>query len=201
MDATVTIDGKYYKVTHYQFTDTFKVSDSVKSYKLHIVGERKVIDRDNWKTIEKKLSLDFTDQISSNGNFNTYNLIQINIVGDGACQFRALSHQLYGYEEQYNDIRNAIVGYMSSNTEYRDFLNNSSKWGEYINSMRKPDSWGDNQTVKAFSDMTGYTIYIFSYLASTVTKILPTTINGEPPLFLLYNGVHYDSLVPKQSNS
>ena len=235
MNATVTIGENKYNVKHYPFTDSFDVSNSTnstnstnsKNYDLCIVGECK-------QRYDTNLTL--SNLLSSN------NLEKVIMAGDGACQFRALSHQLLRTEDKHMIIRERIVKYLSDNANlYKDFyavdnnvvgvndvntvgVNDVNtvgvvRWDLYITGMTDPKTWGDNLTLQAFSDMLGYTIYILnttplgenpnsndcsSSETMNVTKIIPrapTATNGKPPLFLLFCVNHYDSVVPKQSNS
>jgi len=70
---------------------------------------------------------------------------------DGNCQFRALSHQMYGTQDYYPEVRQAVVGHMLQHKdEFGMFLDEPID--EYLTRMSRDRVWGDELTMKAAVD-------------------------------------------------
>lgn len=89
------------------------------------------------------------------------------VVGDGACQFRALAHQLCGDEAQHATIRESVVAYLRAHPPLvwepsvfvslqngpRDAVELPvSSLREYLDLMLQPTTWGDMVTLQACAD-------------------------------------------------
>ena len=102
-------------------------------------------------------------------DFPGYNVIY-NPIGDGSCQFSALSHQLAGLGKNYGAqyLRQLIVDYIESNRYSQRYVarGDFASWldipeGEtddigfaaYLRYMRRSGSFGDNLTLRAASEL------------------------------------------------
>ncbi|KAJ8759106.1 hypothetical protein K2173_004112 [Erythroxylum novogranatense] len=94
-----------------------------------------------------------------------YDLVENKVEGDGNCQFRALSDQLYRSPEMYE-------GYVPMS------------FSEYLKKMDKSGEWGDHVTLQAAADSD--TCYI---------EILPHSQKSKRVIFLsFWAEVHYNSI-------
>jgi len=79
---------------------------------------------------------------------------------DGNCQFRALSHQMYGTQDYHSQIRRVICKHMTVHKdEYGLFLTDEENIDSYIWRMRQDREWGDELTLKAAVDAFGLTVH------------------------------------------
>ncbi|QDZ20496.1 putative OTU-like cysteine protease [Chloropicon primus] len=68
--------------------------------------------------------------------------------GDGNCQFRAISFQLFGTEDLYEMVRERSVSYLEEQEEgYQDFFGGRKDFKRYIYNMRLDKTWGDEMTL------------------------------------------------------
>jgi hypothetical protein len=119
--------------------------------------------------------------------------------GDGACQFRSLSDQLYGNPMHYPQVRQEVVKQLREHRDkYSGFVVGSS-YEEYLEEMSKPFTWGDHLTLVACSDLFGTTVMVVtSYEDSHVIKIKPEKETSNRVLWLsFYAEVHYNSIYPR----
>lgn len=84
-------------------------------------------------------------------------------MGDGNCQFRALSHQLLGSNDHHMLVRHVIVEHIARNASaYSAYFENSAELGVYIERMRRSGTWGDELTLKACSEVFGVHVHVIS---------------------------------------
>ena len=79
------------------------------------------------------------------------------VQGDGNCQFRAISDQLYGTEKHHVLVRERVVGQLLDTAEkYKPFATSaavpSSSYDEYVAEMAAQGTWGDHITLQAAAD-------------------------------------------------
>jgi len=73
--------------------------------------------------------------------------------GDGNCQFRSISHELYGTQSFHLHVRQQTVQYMSRNPDnFLPLFENKREFDAYLLLMSKPSNWGDELTLKAASE-------------------------------------------------
>ncbi|KAG5515545.1 hypothetical protein RHGRI_036551 [Rhododendron griersonianum] len=83
-----------------------------------------------------------------------YELIEMNIQGDGNCQFRALSDQFYRTPEHHKFVRQEVVNQLKSCPEvYEGYV--PMAYGDYLKKMSKNGEWGDHVTLQAAADSKG----------------------------------------------
>ncbi|KAG1659377.1 hypothetical protein FOA52_007840 [Chlamydomonas sp. UWO 241] len=124
-----------------------------------------------------------------------YDLTERVVKGDGACQFRALSDQLYGTETHHSAVRERIVTQLRRNNQrYSGFV--PSDFGSYCDAMAKESEWGDHVTLQAAADAFCLRIMVLtSYETEFVIKIEPLKVASERVLWVsFWAEVHYNSL-------
>merc|ERR1712232_837272 len=90
-----------------------------------------------------------------------YNASAKPVQGDGNCQFRALSLQLDGTEDNHAQLRARIVEQLGKESErYKDFVHEA--YPDYLKRMAQSGQWGDNVTLQAASDMLGVDIRVLT---------------------------------------
>ena len=75
-------------------------------------------------------------------------LREVQVFGDGNCQFRALSEQLYGNEDSHKAIRARVVEHLRENKKrYEGF--DEDTYEKFVYKMSQDESWGDHTTLQA----------------------------------------------------
>lgn len=134
-------------------------------------------------------------------NLALYGLIQKEVKGDGNCQFRAISDQLYQTPKFYSEVRQQVFKQLKSHTQlYADFADDD--YHSYVSNMAKDGTWGDHITLQAAADVLGVRILIVSsYQEECIIEILPHL--EQPSVKTLYlsfwHEVHYGSIYPSGS--
>ena len=95
---------------------------------------------------------------------NELHLVAYHVKNDGNCQFRAISHQLFGNEDYHDIIRSQVVSYMrAARAECFDFYFESPAQADaYYDNLAKPGSWGDELSLRAASDCLYVNIHVLS---------------------------------------
>eukprot|EP01053_Blabericola_migrator_P008305 Blabericola_migrator_1__8304@NODE_430_length_8568_cov_132_492766_g339_i0_p3_GENE_NODE_430_length_8568_cov_132_492766_g339_i0NODE_430_length_8568_cov_132_492766_g339_i0_p3_ORF_typecomplete_len421_score94_38OTU/PF02338_19/3_6e27OTU/PF02338_19/6e02Peptidase_C65/PF10275_9/0_096Peptidase_C65/PF10275_9/0_0016XRN1_D2_D3/PF18334_1/2_6XRN1_D2_D3/PF18334_1/3_8e02_NODE_430_length_8568_cov_132_492766_g339_i071578419 len=127
-------------------------------------------------------------------------LVWVNIVGDGNCLFRALSHQMYGHQDAHREIRGEIVDYIQSQSEhFSAFLDEEDgSIEDYCSRMRQETSWGGHLEIQAFSLMKGVNVLI--HQSSLVSLEFVNWPSSFPCVQLIYEeGEHYSSIYIQES--
>mmetsp|Transcript_12293 Transcript_12293/g.14691 ORF Transcript_12293/g.14691 Transcript_12293/m.14691 type:complete len:192 (+) Transcript_12293:95-670(+) len=120
------------------------------------------------------------------------------VEGDGNCQFRALSDQLYHEQDQHRAVRQSIVEQLQMGADkYRDYVPQDYK--SYVTGMSQDGCWGDHVTLQACADRYGMPIYLItSYDTDNVIQVVPETTTSDSALWLsFWAEIHYNSIVPK----
>lgn len=121
-------------------------------------------------------------------------------LGDGNCQFRAISEQLYGSEAFHQSIRTAAVQHIRSwKAEYEGFL--GEDYETYLKGMAREYTWGDELTLRAVCDCFGVVINVVtSESTNWYLKYEPPEVKVPQEVFLTYiSPVHYNSLRRRSS--
>ena len=128
-------------------------------------------------------------------------LREISMQDDGNCQFRALSHELYGHQIHHMAVREAVVAYLKKHPEQFEAFA-SEDWSKYIGSMSESRTWGDELTLRAACDCFAVSIYVVTtnhenwlihyYPSGSVEKD-----DTRRCVFLLYQApIHYNVIGP-----
>eukprot|EP00798_Chlamydomonas_sp_ICE-L_P022920 gene22920-30099_t len=136
-------------------------------------------------------------------HLDTYGLEERTVKGDGACQFRSLSDQLFGSPEHYANVRGTVVGQLRQYPDrYQPYV--PDDYTKYCLEMSQHATWGDHVTLQAAADAYNRQIMVVtSYKESCCIKIEPSEANTHKvdSSMILYISfwaeVHYNSLYPK----
>ena len=127
-------------------------------------------------------------------------LESVDILQDGNCQFRAFSQQLYGSQDFHRAIRAALVEHMAKESRFFGamFDEGEGEFEQYLAAMRLPRTWGDELTLRAFSDRYMACVHVVTSTAEH-WHLSYEPLGGDVPakkhVFLTYlSPVHYDAL-------
>ncbi|XVF68542.1 hypothetical protein PTKIN_Ptkin11bG0011100 [Pterospermum kingtungense] len=126
-----------------------------------------------------------------------YNLVELKVEGDGNCQFRALSDQIYQNPEHHELVRQQVVNQLKSCPDiYEGYV--PMAYGDYLEKMSKSGEWGDHVTLQAAADSYGYKIFVITSFKDTCyIEILPKCQRSKQVIFLsFWAEVHYNSIYP-----
>ncbi|KAL3332544.1 hypothetical protein AABB24_032893 [Solanum stoloniferum] len=125
----------------------------------------------------------------------TYGLFEMQIEGDGNCQFRALSDQLYHNPEYHKHVRKEVVKQLKQFRKlYEGYV--PMRYKSYLKKMKRLGEWGDHVTLQAAADRFGVKIcLVTSFRDNGYIDILPKDIQPSRELWLsFWSEVHYNSL-------
>ncbi|CAN0881182.1 OVARIAN TUMOR DOMAIN-containing deubiquitinating enzyme 10 [Linum grandiflorum] len=126
---------------------------------------------------------------------HAFGFVEVKVPGDGNCQFRALSDQLYGTSDRHKTVRREIVKQLKANPEmYEGYV--PMTYGEYLKNMSRSGEWGDHVTLQAASDSYGVRILVMTSFKDTYyIEILPQKQKPKGVIFLsFWAEVHYNSI-------
>jgi len=82
-----------------------------------------------------------------------YGLHMLQVGGDGNCQFRSASQQLFGTEAHHGYVRQQAVEYMRSHKAlFSGFCADAVEFERYLARIARDRTWGDELTLRAISD-------------------------------------------------
>ncbi|CAA3031635.1 Hypothetical predicted protein [Olea europaea subsp. europaea] len=126
-----------------------------------------------------------------------YDLVELKISGDGNCQFRSLSDQIYRTQEHHKFVREQVVNQLKSRRElYENYV--PMAYVGYLQKIKKTGEWGDHVTLQAAADSYGVKIFVITSFKDTCyIEILPHTQKSNRIIFLsFWAEVHYNSIYP-----
>ncbi|XP_077228839.1 cysteine proteinases superfamily protein [Tasmannia lanceolata] len=126
---------------------------------------------------------------------NVYGLYEVKVSGDGNCQFRALSEQMYKSPEHHKHVRKEIVKQLKDfRYLYEGYV--PMKYKSYYKKMAKFGEWGDHLTLQAAADKFGAKICLLTSFRDTCfVEIIPLHQAPQRELWLsFWSEVHYNSL-------
>jgi hypothetical protein len=129
-----------------------------------------------------------------------YGLKEKKVEGDGNCQFRSLSDQLFGSTDRHAEVRRMTINQLkSANDLYEPYV--PEDYDEYVAKMSKDGEWGDHVTLQAAADCYGRRICVLSsYKTNFIIDIKPQKTLHPRVLWLsFWAEVHYNSLYPSSS--
>uniref|UniRef100_A0A0A0KBF7 ubiquitinyl hydrolase 1 n=2 Tax=Cucumis sativus TaxID=3659 RepID=A0A0A0KBF7_CUCSA len=127
-----------------------------------------------------------------------YYLIELKVQGDGNCQFRALSDQIYRTSEHHKFVREQVVNQLKSYPEiYEGYV--PMAYTDYLEKISKSGEWGDHVTLQAAADTYGVKIFmITSFKDTCYIEILPNIERSKRVICLsFWAEVHYNSIYPE----
>ncbi|KAJ1456920.1 hypothetical protein M885DRAFT_516504 [Pelagophyceae sp. CCMP2097] len=103
-----------------------------------------------------------------------FGLVEHSVEGDGACQFRALAHQLFGDQGKHAVVRHAVVQQLRCAPDtYQNFVHENFE--AYALRMAQPREWGDHVTLQATADAYRIKITVVtSYAERSFIRVKPT---------------------------
>ncbi|EYU39625.1 hypothetical protein MIMGU_mgv1a022809mg, partial [Erythranthe guttata] len=125
-----------------------------------------------------------------------YDLVELKISGDGNCQFRSLSDQIYRTPEHHKFVREQIVDQLTSQPElYDNYV--PMAYGDYLKQMSN-GYMGRSVTLQAAADCYGIKIFVITSFKDTCyIEILPQLEKSNRIIFLsFWAEVHYNSIYP-----
>ncbi|XP_076957367.1 OVARIAN TUMOR DOMAIN-containing deubiquitinating enzyme 12-like [Bidens hawaiensis] len=127
-----------------------------------------------------------------------YDLVELKVSGDGNCQFRSLSDQIYRSSEHHKLVREQVVQQLSFHPElYAAYV--PMGYDEYLKKISKDGEWGDHVTLQAAADAFGVKIFVLTSFKDTCyIEILPCAQKSKRIIFLsFWAEVHYNSIYPE----
>ncbi|XP_062117268.1 OVARIAN TUMOR DOMAIN-containing deubiquitinating enzyme 12-like [Humulus lupulus] len=129
----------------------------------------------------------------------SFGFIEHKVQGDGNCQFRALSDQLYDTPDNHKNVRRQVVNQLKSHSEiYEGYV--PMAYDDYLEKMSKSGEWGDHVTLQAAADAYGVKIIVMASFKDTkFIEILPKFQTPKRVIYLsFWAEVHYNSIYPQQ---
>ncbi|CAF4482171.1 unnamed protein product [Rotaria sp. Silwood2] len=174
-----------------------KVASTVNIHN-NVLKEKQRLFLRNYPNIKKGNCLEikrhpftFNDQLSIIG------LKKINIIADGNCFFRAISHQLYRHENSHLNIRSETINYLIQNmNDFTPFIDEMySTIENYIQQMSKDGTYADHLALSSTAVIINKNIIIHELEKKPL--LIPGSDFLEDQLHLFYdpNIPHYDSVV------
>ncbi|GAB4836424.1 hypothetical protein Ancab_039530 [Ancistrocladus abbreviatus] len=127
-----------------------------------------------------------------------YELAELKVKGDGNCQFRSLSDQIYRTVDYHSSVRRQVVDQLKSHPNlYEGYV--PMLYGDYLKKMSKSGEWGDHVTLQAAADKYGIKIFVLTSFKDTCyVEILPRTEKSDRVICLsFWAEVHYNSIYPE----
>ncbi|KAF7086987.1 hypothetical protein CFC21_090215 [Triticum aestivum] len=127
-----------------------------------------------------------------------YELTENKVKGDGNCQFRALSDQLYQTPDHHEFVREQIISQLKSNREaYDGYV--PMAYDEYLEKVSRNGEWGDHVTLQAAADKYGVKIFVMTSFKDTCYIEIQPKVQKSNKVVLLsfWAEVHYNSIFPQ----
>jgi hypothetical protein len=126
--------------------------------------------------------------------------------GDGNCQFRSIAKQLHGDPGRHRLVRQKACDYILSVEGRRRFANYLGSEGlrDYVKSMRKDGTWGDELTLRAVAESHHVMISVITSSRSNwfIRYIPDGELAENAEVFLAYLApCHYDHIVRRSGSS
>eukprot|EP00193_Tetraselmis_chui_P019682 CAMPEP_0177778240 /NCGR_PEP_ID=MMETSP0491_2-20121128/15841_1 /TAXON_ID=63592 /ORGANISM="Tetraselmis chuii, Strain PLY429" /LENGTH=305 /DNA_ID=CAMNT_0019297485 /DNA_START=304 /DNA_END=1219 /DNA_ORIENTATION=- len=128
------------------------------------------------------------------GRLSRLHLVEHEQAGDGNCQFRSISHQLYDTPKWHQFIRKKAVAHMKRDSSFfLGFL--GEELDVYCEEMLMNGTWGDELTLRAAADGLGVTIHVVTSEVDNWYMVYePTEKQLDKEIFLSYiSPIHYNS--------
>lgn len=125
----------------------------------------------------------------------TYGLAELQVEGDGNCQFRALADQLFRNPDYHKHVRKEVVKQLKHFQKlYESYVPMNYKI--YLKDMKRSGEWGDHVTLQAAADRFAAKICLLtSFKDNCLIEIVPKEKNPSKELWLsFWSEVHYNSL-------
>jgi hypothetical protein len=135
----------------------------------------------------------------------------IEMVADGNCLFRSISHQLYNdYGQKHDVVRHDICTYLEENEDdFKVYLlledsndgDDVCDFDDYIDQMRMDGEWGGDVEIVGAARLYKRTITIFSNAGAYNISIDDDEEKSGPNILLSYHdNMHYNSVHDRSNN-
>ncbi|KAF2947670.1 hypothetical protein DAI22_02g385800 [Oryza sativa Japonica Group] len=127
-----------------------------------------------------------------------YELVEHKVKGDGNCQFRALSDQLYQSPDHHEFVRQQIMSQLKSNRDaYDGYV--PMAYDDYLEKVSQNGEWGDHVTLQAAADKYGVKIFVMTSFKDTCYIEIQPKVQKSNKVVLLsfWAEVHYNSIYPQ----
>ncbi|KAK8359514.1 hypothetical protein V6Z11_A04G101600 [Gossypium hirsutum] len=135
------------------------------------------------------------EAMSDHERLQLYGFDELKVQGDGNCQFRALSDQIYRTPDNHKNVRRQVVNKLKSHSEaYEGYV--PMDYADYLKKMSKSGEWGDHVTLQAAADSYGVRIFVLTSFKDTCyIEIIPNFQKPKGVIFLsFWAEVHYNSI-------
>ena len=172
-------------------------------------NEQRLKTSDRWSLImcgdvqlnpgpESSLMLVFATRLARIG------LKPVNIVGDGNCFFRSVSHQLYATESYHSQIRALAIQHLINCPEHFIESNTSQSWLQYLQNMSRLGIWANHIIIQAVANSHNLKIHItesaLNFAETTIVSPIYTDADANSRTRNIFIGhldeVHYVSTSP-----
>ncbi|CAJ1964629.1 unnamed protein product [Sphenostylis stenocarpa] len=104
-------------------------------------------------------------------------LAELQMEGDGNCQFRALADQLFRKPDYHKHVRRQVIKQLKHHkTLYEGYV--PMEYKSYLKKMKKSGEWGDHVTLQAAADRFDAKVCLVTSFRDTYyVEILPTDKN------------------------
>ncbi|PAN08982.1 hypothetical protein PAHAL_1G449700 [Panicum hallii] len=127
-----------------------------------------------------------------------YELVEHKVKGDGNCQFRALSDQLYQTPDHHEFVREQIISQLKTNRDaYDGYV--PMAYDDYLEKVARNGEWGDHVTLQAAADKYGVKIFVMTSFKDTCYIEIQPKVQKSNKVVLLsfWAEVHYNSIYPQ----
>ena len=104
----------------------------------------------------------------------------VNIVGDGNCFFRSVSHQLYGTEDRHSQIRAIAIQHLINCPEHFVEYNTDQSWLQYLQNMSTLGTWADHIIIQAVANTNSLRINIMESALNFSESTIVSSIYTQP---------------------
>ncbi|SPO37382.1 uncharacterized protein PSFLO_02855 [Pseudozyma flocculosa] len=127
------------------------------------------------------------------------------IKGDGNCQFRALSHAIYGHQGRFRELREEVVRHLRANlhlvepvlaAEVLSTTRTIKTPVQYLQHMDNEGTWGDDLTLSTLVNLHKLSLLIINPDRSFFEVKAPE--HPQTYTALYYTGNHYELVVRKR---
>jgi len=117
--------------------------------------------------------------------------------GDGNCQFRALSDQLFETPDKHMFVRRRVVWQLTTHqNRYSEYV--PMEYSQYLENMARDGEWGDHVSLQAAADLFGTKITLITSFKDTCKiEIIPAQQKFDRGIYLsFWSEIHYNSIYP-----
>ena len=119
-------------------------------------------------------------------------------VGDNNWMFRALSRTTFGSPKYHAEVRAQVVAYMTARSDR--FSAGQNDFESYLILLRDYQACGGQQELQAFAELYAVNINVYDRMTSSNPMYhISSWISTNQTISLFYNGNHYDSFLPRDT--